>query len=327
MRTNTGTLAGRDVTSARNVEEAITLAELDWTVEQATLDAPDAPVSVDLSAFRANFYQPKDGSPPVTLGVVGKSYGVLQNAELMQPLDYLVREFGVSYHAAGLLRNGTAPYITLRAKSLDREVNGDVVEGWLHAKTSHDGTGSLSITARPTVLICSNGMRGVFKAGLARVTVRHTTHAVVDSMLGARLFREAEEQMDLVVRYAGLLEGRKLTPSEFRKAVANLYGDPNEEDITNRQRTIRENALNRAAQALQSTRGFDLSRDVPAWDAFQALTEADEWLRPVRGADDPTTHRARRTLEGANDKRTSNIARAVDNLVFRGPAPLHLQHA
>ena len=300
---------------AKNIGEAIALAGLDWTVEQAELDAPNAPVSIDLSEFRTNYYVNSDGDP-ITLGIVGSTYGVIQNAEMMAPLDYIRAEFDAIYIDAGALSKGRVPYVRMRVPSLDRTVNGDDIQGFIVGKTSHDGSGALTIAHRPTVQICTNGMRGAFKTGQTSVSVRHTSRAEVARDLGAQLMRSAEEQMDLIEQYGSRLN-RGMSAKKFRETVHAVFGDPAEEGIHGQTRAAREQAEERVMIALDVTRQVPLD-GLTAWDAFQAITEADEWLRPIRTKDNPAEVAAKRTLEGANDARVAGIREKFDAAVLVG---------
>jgi phage/plasmid-like protein (TIGR03299 family) len=316
-RTNTGILAGTRVLGADNVAEAIDMAGLDWHVETTDI-APEGRYSpatlagVDLSDWKATYYV--KGGETTTLGIVGKGYHVIQNAELLAPLNYLRDEFGAEYVSAGTLRKGTVPFVQMRVPSLDRTFNGDVIEGYLLAKTSHDGSGALTVAMTPQVLLCSNGMRGAFGRAKAKVSIRHTANARVAVHLGADLLRQSEQMMDDIEGFARITSEIDLSISDVRDITNEVYGDPFDPRLSAREVGGRERSRQRVNRALLTTRRGRMT----AWDVFQAITEADEWMRPVRGADDPDTLRARRTLEGRNDSRTAKIREAVERVALVG---------
>lgn len=314
QRGGTGALAGT-VVSASTIDDVVREAGLDFEVEQAEI-APairSNAYGVDLSDFRANYYRPTGGVEAITLGIVNKSYGVIQNADMLRPLDYIRDEFGASYEAAGLLDKGRKPFVEMRVPTLDGEAGGDTILGRLIAKTAHDGSGALRIWAAPALWVCSNGLVGAWGgAKPATVTLRHTKHVEVDTHLAATLLSKARENMDGLIEWADRMAGVGMSWVEFDNLVRGIYGDERDLEASARTVSNRERVLGTVEMVAQTTRGIARNADMSAWDAFNALTEYNEWHRPVRGADDPMVARARRSLEGGVDRQTAVIKTAVD---------------
>src|ERR1700743_3062049 len=95
---------GTKIGQTRNGTDAMRLAKLDWIVEQWPVQAtdPQSWKTVSASDHVANVRS----DTRTLLGVVGKNYHPLHNAQLFEFLDTLVGDRLVNYHAAGTLRGG-----------------------------------------------------------------------------------------------------------------------------------------------------------------------------------------------------------------------------
>ena len=77
------------------------------------------------------------------LGVVGKDYEVVQNADAFSFFDAIVGGDGILYETAGALGKGERIFITAKLPGYIRVGSDDVIEKYLFLSISHDGFGSI----------------------------------------------------------------------------------------------------------------------------------------------------------------------------------------
>jgi phage/plasmid-like protein (TIGR03299 family) len=105
----------------------------------------------------------------VPLGIVGKRYETISNAESLSILDGLMHE-GCKVTHAGFYGHGQTVWASLDLG--DFTVRGDTHRRKMRVSTSHDGTGSLKFSMHVWRLICKNGLMGWGKE--EQVSIRHT---------------------------------------------------------------------------------------------------------------------------------------------------------
>ncbi|GAA0537018.1 DUF932 domain-containing protein [Chitinophaga japonensis] len=115
----------------------------------------------------------------IPLGVVGKNYEVVQNADAFAFLDSLVSNSAdIRYETAGALGRGERIFITVRLPDYIR-IGGsdDVIERYLFITTSHDGSGSILIGFTPVRIVCANTLNAALHNCSNVKRIRHTAKA------------------------------------------------------------------------------------------------------------------------------------------------------
>ena len=137
---------GTEVSEAPNSQDALRLAELDWTVRQESIYNAGGSV---IKGFKANV-RDSDGS---VLGVVGDRYQIVQNSDAFRFTDDLIGG-DVHYETAGSLRGGKQ--VWLLARMPERKIAGDEVEPYLCFTNAHDGSTGVRVCMTPIRVVCSN---------------------------------------------------------------------------------------------------------------------------------------------------------------------------
>ena len=111
-----------------------------------------------------------------TLGVVGKEYGVVQNAKAFEFIDFIKEVSGEKpiVETAGLLGNGERLFVTCKLGA-DSYLNpGDAVKNYVVFTNSHDGSGAVMAFFTPIRVICSNTLAMAIKNCPNKVVFKHT---------------------------------------------------------------------------------------------------------------------------------------------------------
>ena len=98
------------------------------------------------------------------LGVVGPSYGMVQNRKAFEFLDSLMENGAMEYEAAGALRGGSVVWVLARMPSIDQIAeldNGksDDAARYVLFSTSHDGSQALYAIPTHVRVVCANTLR------------------------------------------------------------------------------------------------------------------------------------------------------------------------
>jgi len=166
--------------------EAIRYAGLDYTVEKRPLFTNSLPN--ELNEMSESFAFPKIDVPNFfatvrtdnnsVLGVVGKDYEVVQNADAFQFFDAIVGgESGIKYETAGALGKGERIFITAKLPEYIKVGKQDLIEQYLFLTTSHDGFGSITAAFTPTRIVCNNTLNAAMRNHSGGIKIRHTASA------------------------------------------------------------------------------------------------------------------------------------------------------
>ncbi|WEK36141.1 MAG: DUF932 domain-containing protein [Candidatus Pseudobacter hemicellulosilyticus] len=167
--------------------EAMRIAGLDYQVEKFPLFAKseDARVTGDALQFGslelpvASHFATVRTDNSTVLGVVGKDYEIVQNADAFAFFDAIVGGGeGILYETAGALGNGESVFITAKLPGYIRVGNGDdVTEKYLFLTTTHDGTGSITAAFTAVRIVCQNTLNAALRNMSNVIRIKHTTNA------------------------------------------------------------------------------------------------------------------------------------------------------
>lgn len=230
-------LAGQlvDVTEADTLEQVLVKAGLNYTVGLQELHSqvvtPDGVTRVDfpqLGVVRMDTLAP--------LGVVGKRYTPIQNADAFAPLQYLKDEgFIEEFEQAGCIEGGQRAFVVAR---LSRQISlTDEHHARLLFSTSHDGSGSYSVRALAERLHCRNQIPRLRKLGRSIMAIKHTQSAAIRVMqVRAQVLDEVQWFDEYTEKYEWLLNepNHGNEEREFLDMVAPL---PSKSSVTARQMT------------------------------------------------------------------------------------------
>ena len=304
-------LIGQDATSTFSASDALIKAGLDWHVTQSPLKAEIGGSLIDVVGAYATAKIDQYGVA-TPLGVVGSRYKIIQNQEMFSALDKITQPGDARYTAAGEIDNGRIVYMVME---LPQGVNipGDPHEGYLIARTSHDGSTALEISTVISRLFCTNQMTDVFRSQRTKgnvYTLRHTTNAVVNA---DRIQAMLQITLNDIKAYESFAERAVLinfNHSQFEIYLERVFPLPenvtesmSEEFLSRGQKIGRTRALNMREAAWQSwlnkteTMGNITGT---AFGAYHAVIEAYDHLLPTNA-----NRAAERMITGADTDKKS----------------------
>jgi phage/plasmid-like protein (TIGR03299 family) len=220
--------------------EAIRYAGLDYTVEKrplftnslandlADLDNGQFP-KTDVPQFFATVRNDNNA----VLGVVGKDYEVVQNADAFQFFDAIVGGAdGIKYETAGALGKGERIFITAKLPDYIKVGKQDLIEQYLFLTTSHDGFGSITAAFTPTRIVCNNTLNAAMRNHSNGIKIRHTASAndrlkQAHTLMGIS-HAMAQELEELFNYWTNI----RITDKQVKKLIQVAMA-PNKEVITN----------------------------------------------------------------------------------------------
>ena len=173
---------GKIVQDHPTSKEAIQFAGLDYTVEKRRLFTynsenqhanPNTEIvipEIDVPDYFATVRTDND----TVLGVVGKDYEVVQNADAFSFFDSIVGGDGIQYETAGALGRGERIFITAKLPSYIKVGKADLIEQYLFLTTSHDGFGSITAAFTPVRIVCNNTLNAALRKHSNSIKIRHT---------------------------------------------------------------------------------------------------------------------------------------------------------
>lgn len=187
---------GQIVTGPKTAEETIQLSGIDYDVVKQPLFLSDGrQVPNRMATVRTDTDE--------YLGVVGKSYSVLQNRQAFSFFDGIVNRDEAIYTSAGVLGNGEKMW--LQAKLPEHVmVNGEQYNEYLLFSNSHDGKSPIDVRFTPVRVVCENTMNAALNSkSIGIYKVRHSANANAQLSEGAKImniannyFKEIEIMFD-----------------------------------------------------------------------------------------------------------------------------------
>jgi phage/plasmid-like protein (TIGR03299 family) len=240
----------KDVTDVQDLMEK---AGLSWGVHLRECNYENsmghcAPIPGKFVVVRSDIDHP--------LGVVGRRYTPISNAESFGILDGLV-DGGAKVINAGFYKHGQTVFVNLDLGEFT--VRGDTIRRRMNVRTSHDGTSSLGVTMSSWRMVCSNGMYGW--GADETVSIRHTTS-------WKHQMSKAREVLGIAERYQiwfqGVLDNltkAKCTDVQVRAMASDWF---------NEETTKGQNAIQTVTELYRYGRG---NRGETWYDAYNGLTE------------------------------------------------------
>lgn len=312
---------GQRVNGAVNWQEAMQLAQLDWTVSKVQLAIPTESGAVLVPSW--GIVRDTDQS---YLGTVGEGFTIKQNAECFEFVDDLLQANGGShYDSAGALGNGATIWCSVRIPKADFEIaNGDSHQSYLTFTTAHDGSMAHTAAISTVRVVCQNTLRQALSTATGMLRIKHTKNA-------DQRFADAKRTMEGVIVDSQvlrdklqLLSQRKMTRETMVSILDKLFPVPKEKNAST---TRRDNILAEVLElygsndrdAIPSIRGT-------AYNLLNAVTEWTDHYRSARITDSRKdysvdTARAENAVLGTGERLKSQ---ALDVILEQTTgAPLH----
>lgn len=281
--------------------EALTAAQLDWTVEQRPIAVGREKIIDDPSidggqigildwikqdSHLANVRADND----LFLGMVSNQYKVVQNVESFEFMDELIENHEMQYESAFSLRGGKKVVLLGRLPRVREVVKDDRIVPYVLMDLCHDGTGAIHFGPCFTRVVCANTHAAALNERTVReLSIRHQGN-VRDKLRQARtILGMATDRYESYVEIGRQLAKRMFTRDEWMRFLDVMCPEicPDDPDYTERRlEKILETRLALTATYRNERQLVEGAADT-AWAAYNAVTEHIDHL-PRRGA---TRHR------------------------------------
>lgn len=285
-----GTVIDADVVTSR---EAITLAKLDWTVEQHPLfanvpsdlddygdftdddlvDVPNKVANVRMDTREA-------------LGIVTPHYEIIQNGEAFDFFDEIIGRGDANYHTAGSLYNGRKIWALAR---LNREIliGGDPdekIDPFVCLVNGHDGNTAISVYTTPVRVVCQNTLQWSMQGSKNMWKGKHTKNVTQKTRDARDVLGFSNEYFDNLQTIGDRLINTPMSNKDFVDMLETLVPLPTiDPDQNTRGLTIAENKRNDITAAWQVDNIANIK--YTRWGFVQAVAEYIDWTKTHRSDD------------------------------------------
>lgn len=274
MNVNAGRIApwincGIDVREAPTSEKALELSGLAWGIKQQDVFSADG---MKLDGYKVNL---RDTDNRV-LGIVGKNYVPISNAEAFSFTDALIDTGDVRYETAGSINGGKR--IWLQAKLPDTEILDDAYERYLVFTTAHDGTGSVRCVTTMHRIICQNSLTLALAKAKRSWSMKHMGR-LEDKLLEAQAcLRLSSAYTDEFKRMAEIYANASISEDDLKSIIEEVF-------------PIFPTMSTREAQNVKDLRdSFMVCVFAPdiakfrgtAWNSIQAISDLTSHMSPQR---------------------------------------------
>lgn len=232
------------------------------------------------------------------LGVVGKGYHAVQNAEAFAFLDGL----GVSYHTAGSLKEGRHVWMLAQ---FDRSeiVKGDAVDKFLLLYNTHDGSRAIRALETHVRVVCANTAQMALSEGKGQgISIRHTVH-VLDRLEKAKeILAGARERSRVFDAFAKRLAKFRMNDKRWSEYSEELFPQV-AEDATKLGRTLRDNQRGKLTELFVGGVGQDIKGVAgTGWAAHNATVEYANYFRGAAKKDGAQERRFESVVFGSGSE-------------------------
>lgn len=261
--------------------EMIVESGLDTTVEKQPLFARvgdmDYPVPDKFATVRS--------SDNAVLGVVGRQYKVIQNAEAFQFADNLVDDGQAKYETAGSLRGGRVIFLSMELNHLDLTLDGDdandnTIKTYLLLSNAHDGSRALEADITKVRVVCANTLNFAIAGAQRRFKIRHS--GSIDGKLAA-----ARQALGIAFNYDAAFEkaatrllSKKLVDAQVQDIFRSAVWPIDEEQASEGRLESHPSTL-----AFETYKNADNLAQIrgTAWGALNAVAEFVDHEQEYRG--------------------------------------------
>lgn len=260
---------GKDVSSAKSVEDAIRLGDMAWEVVQTPAlirledgNLLETPMKVNVRSDNNAF-----------LGVVSDRYQTVQNKDAFSFLSYLT---DFRFVSAGIVSGGKTIWMCVEVP--DFMTLGTTMKMYVVFSSTHDGKGAIRAAITPVRPACSNTLNLAFKKAVRSFSLLHKGDVVGKlEMVGDIMEHEADYRKVFQIE-AERLASIKLSSVMVNSLLENLFplpenATPRKTDIVENQRVGLLSAYN--ADDLGNLRGT-------AYGFLQAVSDFAYHSEPAR---------------------------------------------
>lgn len=287
----------RDVTPGSDVVSALAQCNLLWGVTKAEVRAvlPDGRDPIVIPGRAAILRDMGPLEEPVPLAVVGSGYVPITNVDAFGPLQLLVDAGKIEVEQGGMTKDGRHTFLLCSLADGVTMLDRDPHARFILAKTSHDGTGALRLSAWSQRLFCTNQMPSIIAAKNAFVSIHHGR--------GAALKVEAlSDRLDMLIGSLDtfdeewrVLASQHVTTHQVDAFITRMFPTPPGGFAGDRQRNNVLRNRTALADVIDSRTNENLRGTKAA-----LVAAATEWDQHYRGQS--AARRSTRLLEGGGTR-------------------------
>jgi len=267
-----------------DVEVALKTGHLDWIVGLEPIFLADG------ARVTGRFANVRDVDRKV-LGIVGKEYEPLQNAEAFGVLQDACSEFGVTIESCGALGIGAKCWMLAKLPDSVEPVPGDRVDGYFLVTTGHNG--SIPFTARPTPIrvVCENTLNVAEHSTNAIITMKHIRSELATMDQVKRLINKLVKALKISGETFAQLAAKKMNRIAVTEYVNAVLGVSDEELFIQqylgiKRETAQIKKRDKVVNLVWNGKGAELAgaknNDANAWAAYNAVTEFVDHVRTAK---------------------------------------------
>lgn len=164
-----GTTLAADAPERFSVNDAISLAGMNWTVETREIFTGGSKIDSHKAIVRTD--------NNAVLGVVGNRYTPLQNRDMFNWFQPFLDTQECAFETCGTLKDGTITWVLAKVNRADAVISqGDTLRKYLLLTSSHDGSKATSVGFCPIRVVCWNTLSaGLSDSRSTLLRVKHTT--------------------------------------------------------------------------------------------------------------------------------------------------------
>jgi phage/plasmid-like protein (TIGR03299 family) len=266
------------------------------------------------------------------LGLASDKYEIFQNREMVEVMDQIAGDTGMTYEVAGGLGNGSRVWVLANIPDLSYDVKGDAMKQYLLITTSHDGSSALCIFPTMVRVVCQNTIRAAMVA--RRGVEAKEGKQNIKSGYSIKHTRNMKQMVAQAVdAFASAVEVNKFS-REMHKALAEIPATPAMKDeffsfivdggkdesaradeISKRAEARRADKRSQLEMLLRSpTNQTDAARGT-AWGLFQSGIEYVDYFagtRKVNGKDEGAARFESANFGGGNDLKEAMTHRIAE---------------
>jgi phage/plasmid-like protein (TIGR03299 family) len=287
---------GVEVTRPMTSAEALTVANLDWSVslrpvyfhERMETHKEGCAVFQDPAGeCNCGYVAPPFIMDPehfvvvrndtlLPLHVSGSRYAPIQNRHAFECLDGIVGEQAAMYHTVGSLYNGRKVWMLVQLPGYIT-VKGDDVGKFLLLANAHDGSMCLTLKMTPVRVVCANTLAAALSNdGSTYWRLRHTLSLPTKIEAAREALGIASQRFEKVGELYRYFGDHNMTVGQVETYLNRLFPDKDEKD----QPIDGADEVRSQIVALLESEGKGLSDPkikFTAWAAYNAVTEYLNW--------------------------------------------------
>ena len=220
---------GTTIEKAVTAEEALKLANLDYTVQKRQAMFPveedylesgseNGIYTIKVKPVKNKFHSFRTDTGAV-LGTVGKSWTPLQNRDAFRFFDALVDRDEAIYETGGVLGEGERAWILAKLPSHIRVGNGDdLIDEYILVSNGFNGKTAVEILLTPVRVVCNNTLLAALGSAKNKVSIPHTPNievAIEKASEALGLFSQYNKDMEDVFNLMANKQVKQQQVDEF----------------------------------------------------------------------------------------------------------------